>query len=388
MKKLWVLFLLVVCLPAPAISAGNIRVGPVEVHPFISVMETYDDNVFATANDTKSDWITTTTPGIQLLMPFRTHKFSAEYRAVINNYIDYTSEDTVDHHAAAAAEFSFASRYGLKLRNVYTKGHVSRNSSAIGEVEKFDRNDATGAVSYKFADRVEGQVEYTRTYLHYDKDYDSFRNRNEDLIATSLFYRFLPKTSVFAEFDFHNFDYTDQINGNNLNNKVYSPLIGLRWDMTERTTGTVKGGYLQKEFADPSKKDISTWSAFADLTHAFSERASIKIFALRDVNESNLQGTNYYVTTEGYAAFTYKLLYNVSAIARASYGEDDYTNTAALQNRVERYDKRALGGVGLRYQMRSWLEFALDYNHLNRDSNIDANDMTENTASLSVNLAL
>jgi hypothetical protein len=382
MKRLWVLFLLV-CLPAPAISAGNIHFGSLEIHPFISLMETYSDNVYATANNTKSDWITTTTPGIRLLMPFRMHTFAAEYKAVINNYYDYTSENSIDHHAAAMADFKFGSRIGLKLRDAYVKGHESRATNAIGELQKFERNAASAAVSYQFADRLQAQVEYTRTNWNFE-DYNTYRERDEDLIATSVHYRFLPKTSVFIEYDFRNIVYEEKTD--RLDSKVYNPLLGLKWDISERTTGTVKGGYLQKEFEDPNKDNISTWSAFADLTHAFSDRSSFKVLGMRDVNESNVQGTNYYVRTEAFAEYTHKLLYNLSAVARASYGIDDYSNAIAPD--PDRHDQRTLGGVGLKYQMRSWLDFALNFNHLDRDSNVDYNDMTENTTSFTINLAL
>ena len=39
-------------------------------------------------------------------------------------------------------------------------------------------------------------------------------------------------------------------------------------------------------------------------------------------------------------------------------------------------------------QMRDWLEFALNYNHVDRSSNISYFDLKDNTTSLTVNFAL
>ena len=383
MKRLWILFILV-CLPAPAVSAGNIHVGSLEIHPFVSLTETYDDNIFAAATDTREDWITTTTPGIKLLMPFRMHSFAAEYKAVINNYADYSSEDTTDHHAGVLADFKFGSLIGLKLRDAYVKGHEMRASSAAGEIEKYDKNAASAALSYQFADRFKVEAGYTRTDWDFTRNDNQYRNRQEDLIAAYLYYRFLPKTSAFIEYDFKNVDFEQKLNG--LDNKVHSPLLGLTWEISESTKGTVKGGYLQKDFEASGMDGIDTWTASADLNHAFSDYSSLKIVGLRDVNESNAEGARYFVTTGAFAEYTHKLAYKVSAVARGSYGVDDYSN--AIGTDPGRHDRTILGGVGLKYQMRDWLEFALNYNHIDRDSNIDIRDLIDNTYSLTVIFAL
>lgn len=383
MKRLWVLLLLF-CLPAPAFSAGNIRFGALEVHPYLSVSETYDDNVYATSSNTTYDWITTTTPGIKLMMPFRAHKVEAEYRAVIKNYWDYTSENITDHYAAVLGDFKFGSLVGLKLGDKFTRGHEPRSSSGSGQIEEYNKNAANAALSYVFADRFKVEAGYTRTSWDFTQPENNFRDRSEDLIATYLYYRFLPKTSAFVEFDFKNVVFEQKTA--NLDNKVYTPLLGLTWEISEMTRGTVKGGYLFKEYETGNNQNIDTWTASVELDQAFTDRASLKLVGLRDVNESNTRGTSYFTTTGAFAEYTHKLAYKLSAVVRGSYGEDDYSN--AVGSGPERHDKTILYGVGLKYQMREWLEFALNYNHLDRNSNIDSRDLNDNTTSLTVNFAL
>jgi hypothetical protein len=382
--KQFILFIIVVlCLPAPAFSAGNLHYEALEFHPFVSVKETYNDNIFAVANNTTSDWINTITPGIKLVLPFGMHKLSAEYNAVINSYSNYSSENTTDHNARAVADFKIGSLFGLTLSDTYAKGHEPRVSSTSGQIEKFERNAAAVTATYQLVDRSKIQLDYTRTKWNFMLS--DYRSRDEDLVAAYLYYRFLPKTSVFVEYDWKNIAYAQKTNG--LDSRVNSGFLGLMWEMSAGTRGTVKGGYLQKKFDAANKEDFGTWGASADISHAFSDSSLLKIIAMRDVNESSALGTRYFITTGAYAEYTHKLTYKISAVARASYGVDDYSDAIAPDTEA-RSDKTFLGGVGLKYQMRDWLEFALDYNYRNRDSNLPVNKLTENTYSLTINFAL
>lgn len=382
--KILILFLLfVLCLPATAFSAGNLHYGALEIHPFVSVKETYDDNIFAVAKDSTSDWVNTITPGIKLVLPVRRHLFTAEYNAVINSYSSYSSENTTDQNAKVLADFKLGSLFGLTFSDTYTKGHEPRVSSTSGQIEKFEKNAPSVTATYQLADRSKIQVDYTRTQWNFMLS--EYRNRNEDLASAYFYYRFMPKTSAFVEYDWKNVVYDQKANG--LDSRVNSGFLGLTWEMSASTRGTLKGGYLQKKFDAANKEEYGTWGASADISHAFSDDASLKIIGMRDVNESSAVGARYFVTTGAFAEYTHKLTYKISAVVRASYGVDDYSNAIAPDT-VARSDKTFLGGAGLKYQMQDWLEFVLDYNYRNRNSNLPVNDLTQNTYSLTVNFAL
>jgi len=382
-KPFMLFIILVMCLPATAFSAGNLHIGALEIHPFVSVKETYNDNVFAVANNTTGDWVNTITPGIRLALPYRRHLFTAEYNAVINTYSKYGSEDTTDHNAKVLADFKIGSLFGVTFSDTYAKGHEPRDSSTSGQIEKFEKNAPSVTATYQLADRSKIQMDYTRTSWNFMLS--EYRSRDEDLVSTYFYYRFMPKTSAFVEYDWKNVAYDEKVNG--LDSRVHSGFLGLTWEMSASTRGTVKGGYMQKKFDAANKEDYGTWGASADISHAFSDYASLKVIAMREVNESSALGTRYFVTTGAYAEYTHKLTYKISAVARASYGVDDYSDAIAPDT-VARSDKTLLGGVGLKYQMRDWLEFVLDYNYRDRNSNIPVNDLSQNAYSLTINFAL
>jgi hypothetical protein len=383
--KLWILLSLIF-LPVQAMAAGNLHYGALEIHPYVLLKETYNNNIFATPTNLESDWITTITPGIKLLLPFRMHQFDLEYNAVINRYKDFTSENTIGHNASAKADFKLGSLFGLKLSDTYAKGHEPRDSSKTGFIEKYNTNAASLSTSYQLADRSKVQLDYTRSTWNFETS--TFRSRDEDLAAAYLFYRFLPKTSAFVEYDYRNIGYSEQASGpDNLDNKVNSVFLGLAWDVTANTKGTVKGGYNRKVFAASDASGISTWGASIDIDHAFSDNTFMKFVGQRVINEAGLLGTSYYVTTGAFVEVTHKFTYKISGVARASYGVDDFSN-ALPPDTIVRSDRTILGGVGLKYQFTDWLEMTLDYNYRDRKSNIDFYDVTESTYSVGLNFAL
>lgn len=382
---LWILFFLMY-LPFQAGAAGNLHYGALEIHPSVSLEETYNDNIFATPADTRSDWITTITPGIKLFLPIRAHQFTLEYDAAIKRFSDFTGENTTDQNASAIADLKLGSLFGVKLKETYNKGHVDRFYSQSGFLYKYETNAASLSTTYQLADRSKIELDYTRTSMKFEGG-SSFMSRDEDLIAAYLFYRFLPKTSALLEYDFRNIGYDEQDNGPNLDNKVNSLFLGVAWDVAPNTKGTIKGGYNRKNYAAPGVSGVSTWGASIDISHAFSDYTFIKVIGQRAISETELFGTSYFVRTGASVEFTQKFTYKISGVVRASYSVDDFSNVIPPETQA-RNNRWMIGGLGLKYQFKDWLAFTLNYNHRDRNSNIDSYNATDNIYSFSINFAL
>lgn len=386
LKKMRLLPVVLAFLSIPVVSRGegNIHFGQLQVHPFVSLSETYNDNIYSTASDKKSDYIATTTPGISLLFPYRVHRLSLEYNAVIRNYNDHTEENTTDQNAKADLDLKIGSFLGLKLNDAYSKGHEPRGSSSTGTIEKYETNQASVSATYQLTDRSKVQLDYSRTAWSFKTS--DFRDRDEDLVSGYVYYRFLPKTSAFLEYDYKTVDYRST-GGNILDNKVQSGLMGLTWEMSEISKGTLKGGYLKKEYDSSLVNGVTTWAASLDLNFDFSDYTNLKMMGQRSVNEASLKQTRYFTTTGGYLELSHKFYRRLAASIRGSYGEDEFSDAVAPETKA-RVDVTTTGGVGLKYFMRDWLEFALDYNRADRDSNLDANDYQINSYTTTVKMAL
>jgi hypothetical protein len=378
LRKLLILFF-ILSMPAHALAAGGLRYGALEFHPYVFIKETYNDNIFATHEDQKGNWITNLTPGLKLLLPYRGHEFTLEYNAAISRYTDYHGENTTGHNASAIADLKLGNKFSLIVKDVYAKSHESRAISASGEIEKNETNATSISASYLLAYKSKVQLDFTHT--NFDFTTSSFGNRSEDLIAAYAFYRFLPKTSAFVEYDFKNVNYDDDSTGkDNISNSL---LLGVTWEITENTKGTIKGGYVQIDYSLAGQENLKVFSFSADISHAFPNNSLLKVSGLRTENESPLLGVLHLTTTGTSAEFVQKLTYKTAAVVRGAYRVDDYSNDTSVRN-----DKTRLFGVGLKYQFKEWLGFALNYNRSDRHSTIWEREYKENSFSITVNFAL
>src|SRR4030042_3256174 len=60
---------------------GNIHVGPLKIHPGVSVTESYTNNIFKEEDHKRGAWITKVSPGIVLQLPIRRHFLQLDYHA-------------------------------------------------------------------------------------------------------------------------------------------------------------------------------------------------------------------------------------------------------------------------------------------------------------------
>ena len=105
---------------APA--GGNIKLGPVEVHPSVGLMETYSDNIYTSYNnkDKESDYISTLSPGIQFLLPMRRHSLQVGYKADINWYGRNNETDYTNHLFGGALNLDFPGGLIFTLSDYYS----------------------------------------------------------------------------------------------------------------------------------------------------------------------------------------------------------------------------------------------------------------------------
>jgi hypothetical protein len=101
--------------------------------------------------------------------------------------------------------------------------------------------------------------------------------------------------------------------------------------------------------------------------------------AERAVNEPNLPNIAYFISFGACAELTQRFFTDWTAAIRGAYVQDLYSI---------RTDRTDLGGIGLRYQSRQWLEFGLDINMRARHSNISESNYTEHSSMVMMNVSL
>jgi hypothetical protein len=360
---------------SPAWAPPTLPLGPLKLNPFLGLSETFSDNVFFTADNRKRDSITTITPGLRMQLPFQANVAELVYYSVIARYGKYTEENTADHHVNAAVDLKFNDRFGMQLSDQFARDHEPRSSSATGDLEVFHTNAASLSASYRTTDLTRIQVGYTKSNWGYLTDH--FRDRDEDLISGTFFYQALSRMSTFIEYGHRNFAYTAE--GVDLDSKADTVQAGLTWDISPQSSGTLKAGLVRKDFTSSTKRDVTVYVWSADVRHDFTSDTMVVLTAQRSLNEPNLPNIDYFISTGIYAELTHRIVSDWAAVFRGAYVIDDYS---ALKD-----DRTFLGGTGLTYKAKDWIELAVDYNWHQRNSSI-REKYVEHATTFTVNFLL
>jgi hypothetical protein len=378
MKK-YFLSAAVACLAVLALSSESqaMRFGAFEINPFLALTERFTDNVFNTNSDRKSAFSTVITPGAQIIFPRTKKRYEVEliYQADLERFSRFTSENADNHRAVGRFEIKFPGGLEFYGNDEFNRNHDPRGVNISPELDFYKSNLGTVSAAYNLSERFKLRFDYTNFILNYEADRNKFRNRTDNGFAGYLYYRFLPKTSTFIEYEYVLINYVES---GELDSKEQHFFGGITWDITGKTKGTVKGGYGVKDFDDRTIKGYKGSVMELIVDHNFSPRHSLKVKGIRSTNETKIAGSNFFVTTGLSLEYFHKFTGKITGKAFMSYGRDSY------RGEVARRDDTWEGGIGLIYQIRKWLRTEARYSYTKRNSNIEDFTYGNNTYYLKV----
>lgn len=378
-------------------TGGKIKLGPVEIHPSIGLMETYTDNIYVSYDDKakESDYITTLSPGIQFLLPLKRHSFQVSYKADINRYSNNNETDYTNHLFDGALSLDFPGGLIFTLSDNYSiatiirkwkeQAGVSGSGDPYRELD-YKANNLNAKVRYNFVDRLAVAVWYNNYDFDYDESYDDSGSYNRNLGGGSIFYRFTAKTEALIEYNYSRVDYDTHNTNDNKNNMVY---IGLSFDPTAKLNGYLKLGWVEKKYDKTvSGRDdsLDKFSSLVDLGYNISAYNQLRLKVYRAIEE-DLDTNIPFTKNDVNMNFRHVLAWNerINLNANVGYGTFDFEKSATDTDYTSkiRDDEKWYGGVGVGYAIQKWLKFDLNYAYSDNDSNFKKYDYSENRVFLS-----
>jgi hypothetical protein len=382
-------FSLVIGWAPPASAVGNLQLGPVELHPFIQISEFLDDNVCRTekklCQDPKdstrtkkgNDDYTVFSPGLQIVLPLREHRFEAEYRGDWGRYTKFKTENYSDNNLGSHLVLDFPGGLLIRLKEDWVDGHDPRGYAQNIDMDFYHRNTAGAGVEMQVGPKFRVAVNYTNLILNYAVDArNGFRDRTDDTVGGTVYFKFLPKTSALLEYDVTSvkFDEADPGPVGNsglmnikLDNKVQRGYLGLTWDLSSRSQGTLKGGYTRKDFKESGLTEFKGGIVSLALSHDLSSRTSVHLDGERDVRESNLSIQPYYLSVGGRLTLVHQIHSTVAFKLRGGFSRDQYPKADPGQTK-NRMDDTWDAGADFDYRPQPWLSLGLGYDHTGRRS--------------------
>lgn len=389
----------------------------------ISVSQEHDDNIdLSNGTDREeSDWITSVTPRLQVIMTTEETKATLDYGISFVAYADKEENNTVRHSLSLRGfeGIRVAEHVTVDLRESF---QVSENPMEISDYvtsvrrtrDRYYRNTAAGRVNYLFGEGdslyagfhhillenddpdiqdsqsygPEAGIEYwfniqngfSLDYSYTRGEFDDSDDFDQQVASAGYIYRFSPRTQARLSYSYDLFDY----DGASEDYAVHTGRLGLTRTFTEHLSGSLSSGYYlwDRERSDSTSGFVG--DASLDGTFRF-ERGALGLntssgYRQQFVEAENLGFSRYYKAS---ARFGYQLRERLSTGLSAFYRRDDYRETTP-----ERTDDTWGGGANLSWGLFRWLTASLGYDYRERNSDIDANDYVDTRILFNLDLDL
>jgi len=363
----------------------GIRAGSFLVIPKVDVEETYNDNIYATTNNEKSDTITTVRPQIEAHSNWSRHAVNALARGEFQKYNNHGDEDQSNYLAAVDGRLDVLRDTTLGGGVAYARNHEDRGDpNSIGSTVKPVAYDTTTARvgAFRGLGKLNARVDSQVSHIDYKNGYTSaggvvnenVRDRNEYAQILRVGYQLDPRFEAFVRATFDTRAYDDKTTVTNRSNHGQTYVAGSTFDITGKTKGEVYAGATHRNYTDSALKDISTpvWGGKATWN---ADALTTVIGSIdRGVEETTIGASSGYVATDYDLEVQHSLTRDVLLHGNAGYSDYDYKGFAAGQ----RKDHVWSAGVGADYWLNRCLKTGLSYGYENRDSNITGGDYSRN----------
>src|SRR3990172_500032 len=353
-------------------TQGNLQLGPVRLHPLFAISEIFDNNIFDTPDDEKSDFITMYSPGIKLFLPIRGMKseFSVSYLANFLEYRENPDEGRMEQYVDGSWKTVLPRGLGITLHNRFEDTEIPPTFDSIyGElIQRTSRRSnyftSTVALPNYFA-RFDSELSYSNN----DHQYDAFEGSsyNEQKIGTRLTYKLLTKLDTLAELNFGKTSYDTNVISDSV---FYESLVGLQWKETAKTTGNFKIGYRVRDYEEEGFDQFNGVVFSLESKTQFDTLTNFSVLLRRSQEEILFTpDRNFYELNSLYLTFSRKLTGKIAASLSNYYQFLDIPAVREAESDIETFTWGLRTSVD--YKIQKWLFAELSYWYEDRESSSD-----------------
>lgn len=360
----------------------GIRVGNYIMSPSLGVETSFDDNVYASRTNKKSDVRIDIVPVLRMQSQFSRHALDFAFGGRFAKYAEHDNYDTADGFATMAGALHFDHAHTLSLRvlseidhddslvpdkpsNARSPTQVWHNSVAVGL--KRDAGRLWASVGgkaerwdYRDVSAFDGSV--------FDQD-----ARDLQMISANarVGYRFSPGYEAQGQVR----ALRQTTPGNLAENRDaigWEVAAGLAAELNPLLRWRLFGGYAQREFDRADLGTVGAATAEAEVQWLASALWNVTLTLRRELNDAaSTAGANARIDNKAKARIDYEVLRNLVFTIQGEYRLSDYVG-------IERQDELFVGKVGLQYlHTKNWT-FQLSWENQQRMSDVAEAEFTRN----------
>ncbi len=377
----------------PDYDAVGARVGSFRILPLLDLGVRYTDNVFATPGDKISDAVFTVRPQLNVRSDWSRHLLTFSATGNLGFFADLGSEDYEDVLIRLMGQIDITRNSRITLSIGADRLHEARDSP----------DDAGGlrpTIYYLLTPRVEiafplGQISVKigsnmRIFDYNDTLAAGGVVINEDdrdrLIwegSLELGYVISPSVRGFVRGTYNIRDYDDLVDdrGRMRDSDGFGVVGGIFLDLTGSLSMQAFIGYRRQVFDDVNFVTIDGITGGLDLTWTPTQLTTVRLGVTREVRETTQLNASGVFRTEFRAIIDHELLRQLIVSVRGGVSESDFRGNG-------RSDTSWRAGVGATYFINRTLNLDFSYEYRNRESNLDFEDFSRNSASLRLRVQL
>ena len=367
----------------------------VRAYPWLNVDFNHEDNYFRTDGDIvpeKSTWINVLEPGIRLSALKGADAYNLSFLSRIGTVFDSKQDSYVDYKANADANWELGIRHRLRAEYEFLRWHDRRGSGDPGEGSRanifwthpdvWHSNRVKAQYSFG-APGARGRVDASAAKLlrRYQNNDQEIRDNDRTILDGTFYARIMPKTSLLFELNWQQIDYVNEDRGSlTLDSDEWRVYGGVTWDTTVKTSGTVKLGYVAKDFNASERTDVSDFGWVIELVWRPRTYSILDLVTKLEPQENpdGTSGTMVVSSIEGKWNHFWSPFISSEVSVLAT--DDDYAGSVD-----GRQDNRYQVGAGVFYTPKQWIELGAEYRYETRDSNIDLAEYTNNVLMFTFN---
>ena len=367
------------CGSAIALEPANLVWGSVYVTPTLDTRVEYVDNLFRTPDDKKETGLSVIKPGVQAWLQNGPNTYSLSYNLEDFRYFDSSDDDYTDHEFNIDVHHEFNAKNVWNVYGEFLDAHEERGTGLsegvaenIDEPVEFERT--TAGTDYTIGNlSSKGRVELAGKYR--DTEYQNFREdtqyRDYDQygLEGTFYWKVASKTNILAEIRYQEirYDAIDPIRaGGSFDSDEYNYFLGVSWEPTAKTSGSVKLGSFDRSYKSELREDDDGFSWEVDVSYKPRSYSVFHLESKRFSQETNGIGDS--VNTQA-TRLDWDHNWNARSSTRLSglFAKEDYSGS-------DRKDDVYGIELAYNYAMRRWLDLGIGYRYEDRNSDIDLYD--------------
>jgi len=371
----------------PQNTAEGIRLSDQwRLYPSIEMGERYDSNIYAQRDDKVDDYITLVQPEL-LFATNGTGGAGASLRAFGNlqYHANETSEDAKDYGVEGHALTSPQRR--LQFIGDASFAHQTQDRSDPEEQAdrprtRLDRYDGRAQVNFRSGQMRFGLSAEGRR-LDFLQGFNDDRDRKEMILRGEVALTRSPTQEIYLSPQWTHVDYDDALDrfGFDRDRDEWTGHAGMKIDLDGIVTGTVEAGATRLQYDDPSFHDHTIATALLDIDWNVTRLTTINLTAERTPLATIQAGSSVRVDSNATLSVAHELRRWLIVELHGGLEHWDFED-------IDRSDNVKKAGASLSWIINRTAKVVVQYDYLDRNSDIDLADFSRHQAMIGLTLAL